>query len=197
MADPKRAVKFLVGPELPELSPAAFARVNAARERCDALFANGDNVTAAVQLLDAQATEYLPLVVDENFLYLTLQILVATSLGIYGGEDFGRRGRVERELEERCRHWRAQWWDLDALRKESQSKDAPSKTRTPRKTKKKSSVRILEMYARMERPTPTPEIYFAIAQEVWPPQAAKAKPGSKAYKNMCDRVGAVIRRSAT
>lgn len=116
-------VKFLVGSELPELSAAAFARVNAARERCDALFANGDSVTAAVQLLDAQAAEYLPLVVDDNFISQTLQILVATSLSIYGHTQ-----RAERELETRCCHWRAQWWDLEALRKEPQPKGAPAKT---------------------------------------------------------------------
>jgi hypothetical protein len=120
---------------LPELPPAAFARINAKRERIEAaVFAaererdglltealrqrsesraldlkqqqayglvRAARNKAAVDLLDAQAEEYIQLVGD-LFPHHTLEILAKTSIAEYGGEGAVTSRKAE---------WRARWWE--------------------------------------------------------------------------------------
>jgi hypothetical protein len=126
-----------------------FARVNAARERCDAIVAqpqreydsyrvlakaaDGDwdsrelcekfksaRAKAAVEFLDAQAQAYLPLA-GERFPYQTLEVLAGTAVDLYGGED---------AVADRVFEWRARWWDQEAAACDAARSEAPLAERT-------------------------------------------------------------------
>jgi hypothetical protein len=129
---------------LPQLPPDAFARINAARERCDAIAEEAQNrydearaaerikkparqgnlLRQAHRQLESAKEKAAVLLLDAQaaeylplarlFPYHTLPTLVKTSLQMYGSPDPG--GHIERALELRIKHWRARRWDLEAER---------------------------------------------------------------------------------